>query len=107
MTRAFIPNPAFAEEMARSDEARAGLKEAGEGIAQTADQMARDVGAPWMPRTGHDLIEVEDDGEDVWVVNTDYGGHLYEYGGAKSPVSAPLRRAAMAAGLELEEPVGT
>lgn len=105
MTRAFIPNPGFDEEAAASDDVRQGLAEVAQGIATDADQMARDVGAPWMPRPGHDLMEVEDDGTDVWVVNTDYAGHLQEYGSVNNDVHAPLRRAAMARGLDISEPI--
>lgn len=106
MTGAFLPNPKFASEAAASDEVREGLAEVAQEIAQAADRNARAIGAPWMPRRGHDLVEVEDDGENVWVtIAGDYGAHLYEYGSAKSPVHAPLRRAAMSAGLEVEETV--
>lgn len=105
MPTGFLPNPNFAKEMESSDEVREGLAEFAENeVAPLAEANARAAGAPWMPRAGHDLIEVEDDGEAVWVaIAGDYGGHLYEYGSANSPVQAPLRRAAMAAGLDVDE----
>lgn len=101
--QAFIPDPDFDEAASKDPEIREGLRRAAEPLAAQADSMARAESAPWMPRSGHELVEITDDGEDIWVAITDYAAHLYEYGGARSPVSAPLRRAAMAAGFEVVE----
>jgi hypothetical protein len=101
--KGFIPNRAFAQELSEQDEHREGLKQVAESVKGPAEQFARAAGAPWMPRAGHELIEVGEDAEGVYVANTDHGGHLTEYGSAKSPPHAPLRRGARAAGLRLDE----
>lgn len=50
-----------------------------------------------------DALEVELDEDGVRLVNTDHGGHLTEWGSAKNPPKAPLRRAVREAGLRLQE----
>lgn len=99
----FIPNPRFASQMQGDDDYRAGEKAIAEGIAREAETGARSVGAPWMPREGHETIEVVQDDEATYVVNTDYGGHLMEYGSAKNPPHGVLRNAARSVGAEVEE----
>ena len=103
MPRAFIPNPAFPKQIEAEDEYREGVAKVAEDVKGQAEPMLRSIGAPWMPRKNHDLLEVQDDGQNVYLVNTDHGGHLQEYGSKNNPPHAPLRRAAMAAGLEVDE----
>lgn len=103
MPTAFIPNPDFPEEMAADEEFSDGLAAAAEGVRVAVEAAARDAGAPWMPRKGHDTIEVQVTDEGVYVVNTDHGGHLMEWGSIRNPPLAPLRRGASAAGLRVEE----
>lgn len=103
-TRAFIPNPAFQAQMEASDETRDGLQAFAEDqVAPLARANAEAAGEPWMPRAGHELIEVEVTEDGVYVVNSDWAAHLAEFGSVNNPVIAPLRRAAMAAGLDVDE----
>jgi secreted PhoX family phosphatase len=104
MPRAFIPSTDFAAEANSDDEIRENLRGVAQEVADDATRNAEAVGAPWMPRPGHELVEVtEDEDGDVFVVNTDYGAHLQEFGSVNNPVHAPLRRAAIDRGLEVDE----
>lgn len=95
----FRPDPAFQRQLADESD----FREAAGEVAAAADKLARQAGAPWMPRRGHDLIEIDGHGPDIAVVNTDHGGHLQEWGSRNNPAHAPLRRAVRQAGLRLEE----
>lgn len=100
----FFPNPGFSTELLKEPDAIKGLKDAGEGIKRIADPMVRSAGGPWMPnKDGKETIEVVEVDGDVYVSNTDHGGHLIEWGSVNNPPHAPLRRAAMAAGTRLDE----
>lgn len=55
-----------------------------------------------MPRQAQ-AIEVQHQGHKVYLVNTDHGGHLDEWGSVKNPPNAPLRRAIRSVGLRLSE----
>lgn len=95
----FRPNPNFERELrARSDLTEAVAK-AAEPAAEEAERLA---GRPWMGRKGEPRqIEVTVEGDEVFLVNHDHGGHLKEYGSRNNPPVAPLRRGAQAAGLRL------
>ena len=100
MARFYVPNPGFSTEIMRERDFMDGLKRAAEGAARHAENFARGHGAPWMPRAGADnLIEVVEDGGNVYISNTDHGGHLLEFGSKNNPPHAPLRRGVQAAGL--------
>lgn len=99
----FIPNKDFDRELEDQREAREGLKRVAEDVKRGAEALARSVGAPWMPRSGHETIEVGEDAEGVYVANTDHGGHLMEFGGKNNPPHAPLRQGARSAGLRVDE----
>jgi hypothetical protein len=101
--RPFVPNPNFKAEVEGQDEHSEGLKQVAESVKRYAEATARSVGAPWMPRSGHDTIEIGEDADGVYVANTDYGGHLMEYGGKNNPPHAPLRQGAQSAGLRVDE----
>lgn len=62
------------------------------------------AGEPFMPRGG-DAIEVEQDGDEIQIVNTDYGAWVAEVGAPSrnTPASAPLRGGAHDAGLRIRE----
>lgn len=80
-----------AEEIARS-------------IPRTTRRASRRAGRPWMPRKGQRrriVIQTTPDG--VAVVNTDYAAHLMEFGSARNPPHAPLRRGVQSAGLRLDD----
>lgn len=99
----FRPNPRFGAEVRKQPAYRATLVEAAGAVRDQAAQLADAVQAPWMRRAGADTIEVDATGEDVAVVNRDFGGHLMEFGGRNNPPHAPLRRGVQAAGLRLDE----
>lgn len=99
----FKPDPDFAREIAAQEETRVGLARAAEPARAAAESFARQAGAPWMPRAGHQIVEIDVDDQGVALVNTDYAGHLQEYGSVNNPPHAPLRRGALAAGFEVVE----
>lgn len=101
--RAFFPNKGFEAEVKDSDDYREGLRAVAEDIKRHADPAAEAVGAPWMPREGHETIEVGEDADGVYVANTDHAGHLQEWGSVNNPPHAVLRASARAAGLDVEE----
>jgi hypothetical protein len=68
------------------------------GKAEEVAQAARDA-AP--VDTGHYRRSIKTDGHIVYT--DDVAGHLIEFGSAKNPPYAPLRRGAHAAGLRLDE----
>jgi hypothetical protein len=100
-TAHYAPNPNFEEEM--QEALKPALLAAAEDIKRHADPAAEAVGAPWMERKGHETIEVGEDADGVYVANTDYAGHLIEWGSVNNPPHAVLRSSARAAGLRLEE----
>lgn len=101
--KAFMPNPGLKAAVERSPEGRKGLREAAENVKRYAEAAAVAIGAPWMARSGHELIEVGEDDSGVYVANTDHGGHLQEYGSRNNPPHAPLRQGAQSAGLRVDE----
>lgn len=56
-----------------------------------------------MPRSATRRVVVGVVDGEVAVINTNFGGHLEEWGLARTPVYAPLRRGVRAAGLKLRE----
>jgi hypothetical protein len=94
----FRPNPRFHDELRGQDDFRESLKERAEAAKAKAEPLA-----PQIMRRNPEAFEVQEDEEGVYLANTDYGGHLAEWGSAKTPVTAPLRRGVKAAGLRLEE----
>ena len=98
----FVPNPRFVEEMRAEHESRQALEEAANSVSEYASQYADQADAPWMRRQSETIV-VSTDSEEIAVVNTDYAGHLMEWGGRNNAAHAPLRRAVRAAGLRLSE----
>jgi hypothetical protein len=75
------------------------LKPIAEAAAEASESFAHHA----MPRKRRDPINAgRVDGEEA-VINTNHGAHLEEYGEARTPVYAPLRRGARAVGLNLRE----
>lgn len=102
--RWFVPNPSFAAEMNQEDETREGYRAVAETVKGYAEPMVREAHGPWMPREGQsEVVATGEDDDGVYVALTEHGGAIMEYGGAYSPVYAPLRRAARAAGLDVDE----
>jgi hypothetical protein len=99
----FVPNKDFGKELAEDPEAREGLVAIAGVAVPFITQFADQAQEPWMRRTGHDLIEVQDTDDGVFIVNTDFGAHLAEWGSRNNPAHAPLRRGVRAAGFTLDE----
>lgn len=66
-------------------------------------EATRNAGKPWMPRKGHEPIEVHSIPGGFRIANTDFAAHLKEWGSIRSPARAPLRRAARSAGLRFSD----
>lgn len=96
---AFIPNPNLLKALTEDPDYVKALKEAAAPAAAKAESFAHHA----MPRPGRRRVEVVEQDGKVYIVNTNYGAHLEEFGTARSPVYAPLRRGARAAGLTLKE----
>ncbi len=96
----FKRNPSFERELAREAAYRMGLKRAAKPARDAAERFAHHA----MPQPGRKSMELVDTVDGVILTNTNYGGHLEEFGGAnvKSPVYAPLRRGILAAGLRFD-----
>lgn len=94
----FRLNPALEKELAAEVRVRV-LIPAAQAAADRAEGFVHSA----LPRPGHRRIEVGDVGGEVSVINTNYGAHFEEFGLAYSPMYAPLRRGARAAGLDLHE----
>lgn len=95
------PNPKLDAELAASPEMVSELRTVAAGVARVAETNIRQITRQgFMPRGG-DLVVVEEghDGS-VIVLNTDHGGHLYEWGSINTPAYAPMRRAVRAVGLK-------
>jgi len=94
----FIPNPRFLLEIA---DATADI------VADQAQLAADEVNAVKhriMPaRAGKNTVIVEKQSPDVFIVNTDKGGHLDEWGSKNNPAYAPLRTGVRRAGFDLIE----
>lgn len=99
----FKPNPRFVVEMKRDPAYRAALMAGAQVARARAEALARAAHAPWMRRKGASTIEVHPEGDHVVLVNTDYAGHLQEWGGKNNPAHAPLRRGIRAAGFRFRE----
>ncbi|MBA3583709.1 MAG: hypothetical protein H0W36_04130 [Gemmatimonadetes bacterium] len=98
----FRPNPGWQDRLREQPEYADGLAKVAELARERADQFATGAQAPWMRRKGAAAtVIVQRSGSTVRLVNTDYGGHLMEWGGRNNPPHAPLRRGIQAAGLRL------
>jgi hypothetical protein len=98
----FVPNPLGKEKLLADPDVRAGLMRQTREVARLATALAEAVGGPWMRRAGQETVQAVETDNGVFLVNTDHAGHLIEFGSARTPPHAPLRRAAAAAGLRYE-----
>lgn len=98
----FVPNPNLARDLEQDN--RDGLLRAAEPVRQIAEVNVRSAGGPWVPnKDGRQPVEIVEDDDGVHVVLTDHAGHLMEWGHRYYGPQAPLRRAAMSAGLKVQE----
>lgn len=93
----FRPNPNLAAEL--ETQGRLALVEKAKRAATEADKRVHSA----MPRQHSGRVIVGEVNGDVAVINTNYGAHLEEWGLAKTPLYAPLRRGVRASGLRLQE----
>jgi hypothetical protein len=98
----FVPNRRFEAELREEIEYRQALEDSAQAVSDAASQFADQANAPWMSRQA-ETIAVSTDADEVAVVNTDYAGHLMEWGSRNNPAHAPLRRGVRAAGLHFAE----
>ena len=95
----YIPNLNYEEDLVQDDEYVNGLKAMARDVRDRAFYLKHKV----MPNKEFSQVEVVEVDGRVYVANTDYGGHIDEYGSANSTPYAPLRTAVRAAGFRLEE----
>lgn len=93
----FTPNPRFIEEMI--DATADVVAEQAQVAADEANKLRHRI----MPRKKRNAIVVEKQAPDVFIVNTDLGGHLDEWGSKNNPAYAPLRNGTRNAGFDLTE----
>jgi hypothetical protein len=100
----FVLNPAFPEEFSQEARFITVMRSKALAVAELANHnLEQFASGPFMPRKEGNPFVVEEDAESVKVVNTDYGGLIYEFGAVRTPPYAPLRRAVRAAGLTFTE----
>lgn len=100
MTTTFKANPHLGAELGADLRRRRAMVPAAQAVARHAEGMTHSA----MPRKGQPRkIRVGEINGEVVVANTNHGAHLEEFGQAKTPVYAPLRRGVRAAGLKLRE----
>jgi len=93
----FIPNPNFiADLMGNTADI---VAEQAQVAADEANKLRHRI----MPRKRSNAIVVEKQAPDVFIVNTDLGGHLDEWGSKNNPAYAPLRTGVRNAGFDLTE----
>lgn len=92
------PNPNMISELQRNPQVRQGLREMAEELRDTVEPNAKAI----MPRKGHRLVEVVEQGDTVYVSMTAHGAHLDEFGSRNNPPYAPMRTGISALGLRLE-----
>lgn len=97
--RTFIPNPNFINELAKETPQVEAFTEAAEKSAVEANKIRHHI----MPQKKDPAVEVQVEGFRVFMVNTDFGGHLDEWGSKNNPAYAPLRNGVRNAGYPLEE----
>lgn len=95
----FLPNPNFEREAELDPRL---LAQRAKLAREVADLVAANS-ANIMPRKGHKVAEVVQEGGTVYVVHTPHGAHIDEFGSRNNPPRAPIRRAADALGLALRE----
>lgn len=93
----FIPNPLFLKQIA--DETADIVAEQAQVAADECNQLRHHI----MPQRRGKAIVVERQAPDVFLVNTDKGSHLDEWGSKNNPAYAPLRTGVRRAGFDLIE----
>jgi hypothetical protein len=95
----FDANPGFEREIQADPDYQAGITRVAEEARTVVEQLTHHI----MPRYRTRMIRLVREGGETFVVNTNYGGHLDEWGSIHNPPYAPMRRGIRAAGLRLDE----
>jgi hypothetical protein len=95
----FRRNQNFLNQLRNAPQVQAQLRR---GAGRAAGE-ARSIAHRIMPEGRGEQINIETDAEGVHLVNKASGAHLDEWGSAKNPPYAPLRRGTRAAGHRLDE----
>ena len=95
----FQENPAFSREIQADPHYQAGMTRIAEEASAIVERLAHHI----MPRDYTDMIKVLHRGPEIFIVNTNFGGHLDEFGSKNNPPYAPMRRGIRASGLRLDE----
>lgn len=93
----FTPNPGFIADL--MDETADVVAEQAQVAADEANKLRHRI----MPKRKRNAIVVVKEAPDVFIVNTDKGGHLDEWGSKNNPPYAPLRTGTRNAGFDLTE----
>jgi hypothetical protein len=98
--RTFIPNPGFVKELELDEKTVDAYVKAAEASADNANDLRhrfyREEGAV-LVRNESSRVHLN-----VYIVNTDSGGHMDEWGSVNNEPYAPLRRGVENAGLEFQ-----
>ena len=96
----FRPNRTAQRQLERQAAFQKTRQQAAQEIARNASALAPDGG----PHKGvRETYQAASDGDQIRAETTDAFGHLVELGSKNNPPYAPLRRAARAVGLRLDE----
>lgn len=96
--RLFVPNPDLQKDLEGEDDYQSGLARVGEEIRDTAKALA-----PVESGAYRDSIQVVTQDGRIYVVVTDFKGHLIEWGTVDTPAFGVMRRAVLQNGLRLAE----
>lgn len=98
MAKAFVVNRQFGEQISETQQYK-------DGMARVSRAVAASVSDEAPVKTGQyrRSIRVFQAGDVVGVKSDDPFAHLIEFGSAKNPAYAPIRRGVRAAGLRLEQ----
>lgn len=92
-------NRKFADQLAKSPEFQQGMRKIAEIVADSVKANAPKGGTGYYRRK----VSAFQKGDVVGVKSEDHFAHLIEFGSAKNPAYAPMRRGVRAAGLRLEQ----
>lgn len=95
----FRPNPGFLAAFANEEPYLRALETAAGEAAKEANDLRHRI----MPRKKRNAIVVHREDNEVFLTNTDHGGHIDEWGSRNSPAYGPLRNGVRRAGFPLIE----
>lgn len=100
----FIPNPFFRQALEAEIETRNAMYAEAEKAGEEAMKIRHHIMPNPKGKAGsRPAIHPKWIGKDLYLVNTDAGGHLDEWGSINNPAYAPLRNGVRRAGFDLIE----